>query len=264
MKKTFTRREVLGLGIGAAILGGCSHAVPVSTPKVEAEPAPVWKFPWDYRTLDIKTTQERAYNAHFKSGCMYGVFEAIVGQVAEKLGKPYTDFPFQLSSYGGGGVAGWGTLCGACNGAAMAISMFFQDKTRNAIINEIFTWYETTALPIFIPGKPVKVAVDYKMPTSTANSTLCHLSINRWVNASKLEAFSPERGERCARLVSDTAGFAADLLNKNAEKAFIPTKEMSDKAKNCLSCHGQGKKAVDEPEVAGKMFCTACHPYTHR
>ena len=262
MKKTFSRREILGLGTvtGAALLGSCAKTIAV--PQTEA--TPIWKFPWDYKPLDVTGTQNRAYKNYFKAGCMYGVFEAIAGQVAEKLGKPYTDFPFAMSSYGGGGIALWGTLCGTCNGAAMAIAMFHTGKLRTQLINEVFTWYETTELPVFVPDTPQKVGKDFRMKASQAKSTLCHISITRWTNASGFESYSPERVERCARVVASVAGFTAELLNKSAEKLFIPQKQISQTANDCLSCHAKGKQAPNEPEVISKMYCTTCHEDPHK
>jgi len=267
MKKTISRRELLGLGAaaGAAILGSCSgNSSPIATnapPSQEGiSPAP---FPWPYKKLDVEKTKARAYENYFKAGCMYGVFEAIAGQTAEMLGNPYTDFPFMLSSYGGGGIAMWGTLCGTCNGAAMAVAMFQMGKQRNAVINEIFTWYENSPLPTFVPEKPKKVANNKDIKTSQAKSTLCHISITRWTNASGFESFSPQRVERCARLVADMAGFTASLLNKSALKQFVPNQQISENAKGCLECHAKGNQAPNEPEVVSKMQCSTCHDDPH-
>lgn len=259
MKKTFSRRELLGLGAvtGAAILGSCATSIAAPQP----EPTSTWKFPWEYKPLDIKEIQDRAYKNYFKDGCMYGVFEAVAASVAEKLGKPYTDFPFAMSSYGGGGITLWGTLCGTCNGAAMALAMFHTGKLRGQLINELFTWYETTQLPVFVPDNPLKVKKDFQMKASQAKSTLCHVSITRWTNASGYQSHSPERVERCARLVASVAGYTAGLLNKAVKKIFVPQNQISETANNCLSCHAKGKQAPNEPEVVSKMYCTTCHPH---
>jgi len=165
MKETYSRREVLGMGAlaGAALLGTGVRALSGET---KTEPAGKSAFPWEYKALDVKETQARAYANYFEGGCMFGVFEAVAAQVAEKLGKPYTDFPFELSTYGGGGVALWGTLCGTCNGAAMAMAMFHQGKLRSELISEIYTWYEGTALPLFNPGEPKKVKNDFEMKST--------------------------------------------------------------------------------------------------
>jgi len=258
MKETFSRREVLGMGAlaGAALLGTGVRALSGET---KTEPAGKSGFPWDYKALDVKETQARAYTNYFEGGCMFGVFEAVAAQVAEKLGKPYTDFPFELSTYAGGGVALWGTLCGTCNGAAMAIAMFHQGKLRNELISEIYTWYEGTALPLFNPGEPEKVKNDFEMKSTKADSTLCHISITRWTNVSGFQSFSNERVERCARLVADMAGKTAELLNRAALKEFVPKMQMGAVANGCLKCHAKGKQAPNEPEVVSRMSCTTCH-----
>jgi hypothetical protein len=259
MRKRIARREFLGAGCiaGGYVLGSGAGAgvfahVQDSTPL----------FPWKYNNLNVAAVKARAYRGYFTAGCMFGVFEAVAGTVAESLGKPYTDFPFILTAYGGGGVASWGSLCGTCNGAAMAISLFHQGEVRAMLIHQVFSWYESNRLPAFIPEVPAKVHKDFAMPSSQPNSVLCHVSITHWVKASGLPSFSPERTERCARLVADVAGFVADALN-HAPKQTAPGSLMSEVASGCLGCHGQGKASV-EPEVVSRMACTPCHKEIHR
>ena len=256
MEKKISRRHVLGLGTaaaGAALIGACTPK------KTEIQPS----YPWEYKILDVRETRELAYKNYFKGGCMYGVFAAIAGQAAEMLGKPYFDFPFEMSSYGGGGVAAWGTLCGTCNGTAMAVAIFHKGVIRAQIIDEVFTWYETTALPVFVPAEPAKEKRDMRIKPSYAKSTLCHISITRWSEASGLESFSPERAERCARLVAEVAGFTTHLLNKAAANKFTPKNQNSAVTSGCLSCHAKGKQAPHEPEVVSRMYCTSCHSDAH-
>ena len=261
MKEKYSRRQVLGLGAaaGAALLGatGCT-----STRSRKLTPG-MADIPWPYAILDVKVTRERAYSKYFEGGCMYGVFEAVAAQVAETLGEPYTDFPFRVTTYGGGGVALWGTLCGTCNGAAMAASLFAEGMVRNQIICELFTWYEATELPRFTPKKFLKVGDDFEMPTSRARSTLCHLSITRWTKVSGYRSFDPQRLERCARLAADMAGLCAEFLNQLSGNTFKPKNTMGVMAAHCLECHAEGNQAPDEPEVVSKMHCTTCHPQAH-
>lgn len=259
MKKGMLRREFLGLGCGAGGYFLGSGAAEGILPSGQ-ESVPL--FPWKYRKLDAGTVKARAYKGYFKSGCMFGVFESVAGTVAESLGKPYTDFPFALSAYGGGGVASWGSLCGTCNGAAMAISLFHQGEMREKLIHEVFSWYESAKLPAFAPEAPVKVRKDFVMPFSRPDSVLCHVSITRWAKASGLASFSPERTERCARLVADVAGYVAEALNK-AQNPITPKMLMSEAASGCLACHAQGKQVPNEPEVVSRMACTPCHQEAH-
>jgi hypothetical protein len=253
MKNNLSRREMLGIGVaaGTVLLGSCTRE------------KPNMEFPWEYKILDSSKTKELAYKNYFKDGCMYGVFTSIASQVAEKLGEPYISFPFGISSYGGGGVAMWGTLCGTCNGAAMIIGLFQQGKIRNQLINEIFTWYEETSLPLFVPSQPVKVKPGFEMKTSRADSTLCHLSITKWTNISGFESYHPQRVERCARLVADMAGKTVELLNSVDQKKYAPKQQISAVSDSCLTCHAQGQQAPNEPEVVSRMKCTTCHDDAH-
>jgi hypothetical protein len=193
---------------------------------------------------------------------MFGVFEAVAGSVADQLGLPYTEFPFALSAYGGGGVASWGTLCGTCNGAAMAIGLFHQGQRRTTLTHEVFAWYEAAALPAYSPAAPAKVPRGFVMPSSRADSVLCHVSISKWSGASKFASYSPERLERCGRVVADVAGYVAGLLNQ-ARAEHKPGPLLSDTAAGCLSCHAQGRQAPNEPEAVSRMACTTCHDTAH-
>jgi hypothetical protein len=259
MKKGMMRREFLGLGCGTAgyFLGSSAGANSLAS-----EQGTVPLFPWKYKELNVEAAKARAYKGYFNAGCMFGVFESVAGTVAESLGKPYTDFPFALSAYGGGGVASWGALCGTCNGAAMAISLFHQGEMRTKLIHEVFSWYESTKLPVFVPEAPVKVRRDFMILPSRPDSVLCHVSITRWAKVSGLASFSPERTERCARLVADVAGFVAEALNKVQDQT-TPKMLMSEVASGCLGCHAQGKQAPNEPEVVSRMTCTTCHKDAH-
>jgi hypothetical protein len=259
MKNGLMRREFLGLGCGA---GGYYLGSGVGAGILPRAPGPVPQFPWKYRELDIRRVKARAYQGYFQAGCMFGVFESVAGTVAESLGAPYTDFPFALSAFGSGGVASWGALCGTCNGAAMAISLFHQDEMRTKLIHEVFAWYESARLPVYVPEAPAKVRKDFIMPSSRPDSVLCHVSITRWAKASGLASFSPERTERCARLVADVAGHVAESLNQ-AGNQTAPRSLLGEAASGCLGCHAQGKQAPNEPEVVSRMACTTCHEDAH-
>jgi hypothetical protein len=258
MNRSMSRRELVGLGAvtGAALVGPFAGATGLAP---SGAPASGPAFPWEYRELDVERTRRRAYDSFSKGGCMYAVFEAIAGQAAEALGPPYTDFPFALSSYGGGGVANWGTLCGTCNGGAMAIALFHQGRTRSQLISELFAWYEATPLPVFVPDEPVRVKAGYRMAASQADSTLCHVSITRWVKTSGHSSFDPERLERCSRVAADMAGHAVSLLNQVSGSDVVPPGREGDVANGCLGCHAKGQQAPGEPEVVSRMHCTTCH-----
>jgi hypothetical protein len=256
MNRTISRRAIItgGTTTGAALLGAYAGA---SAGLAADDASPLSQLPWPYQKLDPEGTRSRAYGAFFEGGCMYAVVEAVAGQVAEGLGDPYTRFPFKLSTYGGGGVSAWGTLCGTCNGAAMALSFFRTGRARSDLVSELFAWYEDTPLPTHVPAAPVRVARGFEMPSSRAGSTLCHVSITRWVRTAAFESFSPQRLERCARVAADVAGRVAELLNRPADAAT--GRLASAQASECLGCHAKGKQTPGEPEVESRMECATCH-----
>ncbi len=216
--------------------------------------AGVVAHPWPLKKIDVTAAAERAYAAYYNGGCMYGAFEGIVGEMREKYGPPFDAFPAAMMKYGGAGVSGWGTLCGALNGAAAAIALVTEQKVTNPIINEVYGWYGVTPLPDYKPAKPKFANLD----TSVAASQLCHISVTKWCDKTKFKALSPERAERCAWLTASVVRYTADLLNKQAEGTFKATFVVPASVTGCLSCHGKGGP-VENVHVSNQTVCTECH-----
>lgn len=251
--KTLNRRHLiqsLALASGAYGLGALA-AEPDSPDK--GNPTSPSRS-WPYMALDTERTAELAYQYHQqKRSCMYGVFAGVILQLAEKVGEPFRSFPCEMMAYGAGGVAGWGTLCGALNGGAAAIALVARKEAdRTAMIEELFSWYQNTKLPVFVPKKAFFPA---DPPAVKPDSVLCHPSVSAWIKQAKVSFYSKEREERCTRLTADTARKTVELLNANLAgtvfKPFAPGKLASD----CLSCHGKGGVKAD---VMIKS-CTGCH-----
>ena len=91
-----------GLGIVASGLGAKAAFGEVQDPKL----------PFPYVKLDPKEIADRAYAEYFKHECCDGVFRTIIDALKEKVGGPYLGIPSLMFWYGGGGIAGWGTVCG--------------------------------------------------------------------------------------------------------------------------------------------------------
>jgi hypothetical protein len=156
--------------------------------------------------------------------------------------------------YGAGGVSNWGSLCGALNGSAAIIGLFVKSKAhRTALTNEVFLWYEQSALPVYKPAKP---DLDIEIPTSTADSVLCHVSISKWCKVSGHKAFSEARDERCKRLSADVAAKTVEVLNAWHEQTFAAVHRPTNQLQTCNSCHGRGSELEN---TRGKMNCTTCH-----
>jgi len=250
---TDRRRFVATLtGIGVAGLAGLAAASGVGPQPGSPQDQPplerLCRLPWPYREQDAGAAAQRAFATYPRGGCMLAVFDPIVRTAAERLGAPYTAFPFGMFTYGAGGVAGWGTPCGALNGAAAAFSLLSPQPT--GLISALFAWYEREALPEAPPA-----GLRYPNVPAVAGSVLCHASIAAWCRASGKRSNSPERAERCGALSGSVAAKAVTLLNAQATRTLVvPAPDQATAA--CLGCHGaQGNLG----NVAGRMTCAPCH-----
>jgi len=235
---------------GACAFSSCLIHRQASAPDRDREPA----FPWTYTELDPDVTAKRTYEDCAKGHCMYGVFAPIMLQLAEKHGEPYRSFPVDMMRYGAGGTAGWGTLCGALNGAAALVGLFAKtEEQMKQMTGELFLWYEQTELPVYVPQKPI---LDIEMPRSVSSSVLCHASVTRWCTISGHKTFSKVQKERCKRLSADTAKKTVEVLNNYCQATFVPAYGLSQKTKQCRSCHTKGS---EKSNSRGKMSCNSCH-----
>ncbi|MBN2631977.1 MAG: C-GCAxxG-C-C family protein [Bacteroidales bacterium] len=256
------RRKALKLAAGVVAGGGAGIITLSSAFKTEAQPLSPGANPeykntdsiWRYSLLDPELTAELAYKDYDHGSCMYATFKSVVSQLAEKYGEPYTSFPFHMMKYGHGGVGGFGTICGALNGASALIGLLVTDKTiRDNLITDILRWYENTKLPEYMP----KTAIyDFLPPPTITNSVLCHVSNTNWAKKTGYKVNSLERKERCRRLTSDVAYQVTSLMNEYHTNIFIANKNDNETVRECMSCHGEQGKLVN---TSGKMGCSSCH-----
>lgn len=143
-----------------------------------------------------------------------------------------------------GGVAGWGTICGAITPAAALISFVADEETQMSMVNELMAFYQQANFPIFQPaGKDI--------PQTVANSCLCHVSITKWFHETGFDKDSPEKKERCGGLSGDLAAFAVNMLNAHADGTFEAQYAPAAVVGECQDCHGS--------QVQGKENCVTCH-----
>jgi hypothetical protein len=244
------RRKLVTMLSGLAGVGAAAtlvaHADQTATAKAPA--GAMQSVPWPYKPLDPNAVAQRAFEGYYKSECMYGSFEAVVGPVAEQLGSPYKDFPFLMFKYGGGGIKGWATICGALNGAAAAIQLL--SPNPDPLINALFEWYEHEPLPNVHPR-----GAKFPEIRSVADSPLCHQSIASWTKVSHKHAYGPERAERCGSLTASVAKQVVILLNEQAAGKPIAF-ALPQATQGCMSCHEKGG-AVEN--IRTKMNCGGCH-----
>lgn len=212
------------------------------------------KSDWMYNPLDPAETAEVAYGYYKEGSCMYATFKSVVTQLADKSGEPYASFPFHMMKYGHGGIGGFGTICGALNGAAALIGLLVAEKKiQDSLITGLFRWYEKSKLPEFRPQMPIS---DFTPPLSNSNSTLCHASTTNWGKAAGYAVNSDERKERCRRLTGDVAAQITVVLNEYFNNTYMTSGHDDETVRKCMTCHGKDGKLGD---TSGKMSCTSCH-----
>jgi hypothetical protein len=245
------------VGIGATGM----HAALLAHEDPGANP-PEW--PWPYKELDTELVRKRGHKYYYEGGCMYGSSGGLLSVLIEEVGYPYTLFPHDMMRYGGGGIAGWGTVCGSLNGACAIITLV-AGTDYGRITNELMAWYGTTPFPsetanrYAVNGEYLvpQLKTDAALPQTVSESPLCHVSVNTWCRAAGFASASPQRAERCARLTGDVAARAAELLNAHARGELVTGQfEKSE----CNSCHFMGENYETGQFIIGKgSNCTDCH-----
>jgi hypothetical protein len=209
---------------------------------------------WKYSSLDPSVTGALAYNLYGEGSCMYAIFKSILSQLADKFGDPHASFPYHMMKYGRSGIGGYGTICGALNGAAALIGLLVDgNSTQNELITGLFRWYEKTSLPDF---RPQMASLDFTPPPSVSVSTLCHASVTNWVKESGYMADSEQRVERCRRVTGDVAFRTVVVLNEYFGNTYVTEGHDNEDVRACMTCHGDTGKLSN---TFGKMECSSCH-----
>ncbi len=221
-EKEISRRDFMK-GVGAAAitaaaasaLAGCtssasaetagsSTAAATSTTASADIAAPAYPFTW--QELDKDTVEARGFQGFYDlGGCARGVFDAIVGQMADTYGYPYNQVPTGMFNNGHAGYTA-GSLCGCIGGACAAIGLFVKPEDQDAIVKELQSWYTSTELPLYQPSM--------ELITTTAPTVNCADSLGTWMTAAGVTDRSDERRlARCAGLVADVTRKTVTLLN---------------------------------------------------
>ncbi len=216
---------------------------------------------------DKAAIKEDAYHLFYVGGCGHGAFKSIMSQLAEKVGAPFNLLAMDQAIYMGGGIAGYGSICGGINGAILAINMIVAEAAvRTAMITDLIRWYEGNAFPAYVPttvdaaeaGKPT---LDFSA-ANIANlqiipqSHLCHASRSQWSQHNGVPAAGPDLSARCGRLTADVAGRAVDMLTTYLQTTAYTAAPLDATSARCVSCH---TPATTNHPVAAGMRCDSCH-----
>ena len=244
----FSRRDFIGVA-GAVAVGAAFSRVGGALSEAEAKSGPVEKWPWPYVKLDPAKTAELAYKEWYRVFCGAAVVSSVISQLRAKVGGPYKTFPIDAFVFLEGGLAGWGTICGANAGANVVSNVIIGPRIAGEICENgsiiganILKWYSETPLPVYTPKNPRAKTAIIK---TTSNSPLCHVSVGKWMKAAGYPIGSPERRDRCARLSASVAYKLVEDLNAwkdgkyKEDTAWTPVSDFGITAQqNCSECHG--------------------------
>ena len=267
MSKDLTRKEFLtntskyavGAVAGVVGLNALAGGKILANPKATA-------WPWPYVELDPEVVRLNAHHLYYSDkDCCSGVFGAFTEALTEKLPDPWANMPMEVMLFGRGGGNGWGTLCGTVNGAAAIISMVVSKADSGKLINEVWGWAASTALPsdaanqASVDGKYADKKYEGVLPQSVAGSVLCHASVSQWCFIAEKKVSDTERKERCARVAGDVAAKTAEVLNAYFAQTFTPTYVTDPHVAQCGTCHGSS----GFNNVMTQMNCEPCHGDPH-
>ncbi|MDI3280225.1 MAG: C-GCAxxG-C-C family (seleno)protein [Bacillota bacterium] len=252
-----SRRDFLTAGaVVAGVLATgqilSNKGVDVLSKAFAGESAPAW--PWPYKKLDPEVVRKLGYQGYFEGGCCYGAAKAMLTELRNKVGYPYTLIPEDMFRYGEGGMAGWGTICGALNGASAIINLVSTKESWNPLVNELLGWYTQQPFPSRLHDSYSKFPNQVQ---SVCGSPLCHVSVTEWCAKAGVKVGDPQRKERCGKLTGDVAARAVELLNLQADGKFVPAYKPSEEFASCLGCHVGPQSTLFN--VQGKMNCVQCH-----
>lgn len=132
--------------------------------------------------------------------------DGLFGEMADKVGYPWNHVPPKAFTVAAGGYAGLGSLCGALGTATAFIGTVCDTDTQKKVVADLFRWYESAEFPSYQPG-------GMNLKTTVAESTLCEVSVMKFMAAEDVKYGDAKRKERCAGVTAEVAKKTIELLN---------------------------------------------------
>lgn len=260
-----SRRKFLTGAIAAAGLA----AAPAVSRGTEAHAAASKDIPWAYTVQDPVKLGKRAYEVYYASGCAEATWWPIVEALGKDESNPdralWAGMPKKLFLYGGGGIAGWGTICGTLNGSSALIRAV---GAPNSVVDAVMMYYADTPMPTnaidnlaragWVPTAPAPKPRE-NVPSCIGGTQLCHASISAWTTMTGYKDGGPEQRDRCAKACYDLTHKTVSLLNAWKTSGALPNVALDASVNQCAAkCHSADGVA---PQKA-KMACDSCHDET--
>lgn len=209
-RRDFLKKSSIVLG-GAAVFGltGCGQTASAEETAAGTESVAqleLPEYPYPCCEFDLDRVEQLGYEGYYENGCCYGVAKALLTELSEKVGYPFTVIPAEMFANGKEGYTA-ASLCGAMGGALGVIGLVCGPDDARAITKELCAWYTSTNLPIYQP--------EIKADASTVSATInCSDSVTTFMKAAGITDMKDDRRRaRCGGVSGDVAKKAAELLN---------------------------------------------------
>ena len=211
-RRDFLKKSSVLLG-GVAVLGltGCGSSSAGTSTESGTEAGTeagvqIPEYPYACCEFDLDRVEKLAYEGYYENGCCYGVAKALLTELSEKVGYPFTVIPPEMFANGKEGYTA-ASLCGAMGGALGVIGLVCGPQESREITKQLCAWYTSTNLPIYQP--------EIKAEVSTVSPTInCADSVSKFMTAAGITDMKDDRRRaRCGGVSGDVAKKAAELLN---------------------------------------------------